>query len=895
MKYIEIRQAFIEFFKSKQHEYVESSSLVPYNDPSLMFTNAGMNQFKDVFLGTDKRDYNRAVSIQKCLRAGGKHNDLENVGFTARHHTFFEMMGNFSFGDYFKKEAIAFAWEFLTKVLGIPEERLYVTVFTTDDEAAEIWEKDIGVPKEKIYRFGEKDNFWRMGKTGPCGPCSEIFYDHNPNGPKVSIDQDEDRFVEIWNLVFMQFFEDEDGQQTPLPKPSVDTGSGLERVAATMQGVTDNYQTDIFQPLIKKTCDLAGLPFDWLQLSQNKNQIGAVKVVADHARTAAFLMSEGVLPSNEGPGYVLRRIMRRAIRYARKLSTQTSIYPAICEEVVNLMQAHYPELAEKKDFIVQSVRDEEKRFLLTLDKGSEILKEEILKLQKKQKNTLDGRTAFTLYDTYGFPFDLTELMAKEEGLAVDKAGFKEAMEAAKDKARSAQKSHNISSDEKHLGEWTQSIDPTEFLGYETLRADSSCLALSDGSQPVETLKGSGCVAFKSTPFYAEGGGQVADLGSIFDAQSKKKLGVVTDVKKMNDVFIHFVELSETMKAGQVCSLQVEDAERQNTANNHSATHLLNGALKEVLGDHVNQAGSLVNSQKLRFDFSHNKPVSAKQLQALENRVNQQIAKATPVQAEVMAQKEAIDKGAVAMFGEKYGDEVRVLSMGEVIDGKPFSMELCGGTHVTNTSQIRLFKIVSETGVAAGVRRIEALTGERAFQYLNEMANENLQLCEEMKVKKPKVDDDHFGGGLTQRVTDLQSKIKKLEQDLKKKASQSVSVDDILKEAEERNLAGEKGLALITRIDVSDRNLLSEVADKIRDKASSVAMVLIGESEPGQPKPIIVAVSKSLKKLHAGKITKELCAIMDGKGGGRPDFAQGSVTNLDKLNSAKDKFYEILEQ
>ncbi len=895
MKYIEIRQAFIDFFKSKQHEYVESSSLVPYNDPSLMFTNAGMNQFKDVFLGTDKRDYNRAVSIQKCLRAGGKHNDLENVGFTARHHTFFEMMGNFSFGDYFKKEAIAFAWEFLTKVLGIPEERLYVTVFTTDDEAAEIWEKEIGVPKEKIFRFGEKDNFWRMGKTGPCGPCSEIFYDHNPNGPKVSIDQDEDRFVEIWNLVFMQFFEDEDGKQTPLPKPSVDTGSGLERVAATMQGVTDNYQTDIFQPLIKKTCDLAGLPFDWLQLSQNKNQIGAVKVVADHARTAAFLMSEGVLPSNEGPGYVLRRIMRRAIRYARKLSTQTSIYPAVCEEVVNLMQAHYPILGEKKEFIVQAVRDEEKRFLLTLDKGSEILKDEILKLQKKQNNTLDGRTAFTLYDTYGFPFDLTELMAKEEGLTVDKVGFKEAMEAAKDKARSAQKSHNISSDEKHLGEWTQTIDKTEFLGYEKLRAESSCLALSDGSQSVETLTGSGCVAFKATPFYAEGGGQVADLGSIFDGKTKKKLGVVTDVKKMNDVFIHFVEMSEEITTGQVCDLQVEDLERQNTANNHSATHLLNGALKEVLGDHVNQAGSLVNSQKLRFDFSHNKPVSAKQLQDLEDRVNQQIAKATPVQAQVMAQKEAIDKGAVAMFGEKYGDEVRVLSMGEIVDGKPFSMELCGGTHVTNTAQIRLFKIVSETGVAAGVRRIEALTGDRAFQYLNEMANENLQLCEDMKVKKPKVDDAHFGGGLTQRVTDLQSKIKKLEQDLKKKASQSVSIDDILKQAEEKTLGGEKGLALITRIDVSDRNVLSEVADKIRDKASSVAMVLIGESEQGQPKPIIVAVSKSLKKLHAGKITKELCAIMEGKGGGRPDFAQGSVTNLDKLNSAKDKFYEILEQ
>lgn len=893
MKYVEIRQAFIDFFQSKNHEHVASSSLIPHNDPSLMFTNAGMNQFKDVFLGTDKRNYKRAVSIQKCLRAGGKHNDLENVGFTARHHTFFEMMGNFSFGDYFKKEAIEFAWEFLTKVLQIPAERLYVSVFTTDDEAAEIWEKHIGVPKEKIFRFGEKDNFWRMGQTGPCGPCSEIFYDHNPNGPKVSIDQDEDRFVEIWNLVFMQFFEDENGKQTPLPKPSVDTGSGLERVAATLQGVTDNYQTDVFLPLIYKTCELAGLPKDWLKLSQNKNQLGAVKVVADHARTAAFLMSEGVLPSNEGPGYVLRRIMRRAIRYARKLSTSTSIYPQICEEVIGIMQPHYPEMAEKKDFILKAVRDEEKRFLQTLDKGSEILKEEILKLQKKQKNELDGITAFTLYDTYGFPYDLTQVMAKEEGLTVDEAGFNTAMEAAKDKARKAQKTTNISSNDKHLGEWTQEITGTDFQGYEVLTLASPCLAISDGKKSIDELSGEGCLAFASTPFYAEGGGQVADSGALYDS-SNKKVADVTDVKKMNDVFIHFVKASVTIKKGETYTLKVENQERQKTANNHSATHLLNAALKEVLGEHVNQAGSLVNSQKLRFDFSHGQPVTTEEIQTIEERVNQQISQATPVVAEVMSQKEALANGAVAMFGEKYGDEVRVLTLGEK-DGTVYSMELCGGTHVSNTSQIRLFKVVSETGVAAGVRRIEAITGDRAFQYLNEMTNENLQLCESMKVKKPKVDDETFGGGLTQRVQDLQGKIKKLEQDLKNKSSQSVSIDDILKEGETKSLGGQQGMALITRVAVTDRNILSEVADKIRNKEKNVAMVLIGESENGQPKPMIVAVSKSLKKVHAGKITKELCAILDGKGGGRPDFAQGSVTNLDRLNTAKDKFYELLDQ
>lgn len=893
MKYAQIRQAFIEFFKEKKHTLVESSSLVPHNDPTLMFTNAGMNQFKDVFLGTDKRDYSRAVSIQKCLRAGGKHNDLENVGFTARHHTFFEMMGNFSFGDYFKREAIHFAWEFLTKKLAIPENRLYVTVFTTDDEAAEIWEKEVGVPKEKIFRFGEKDNFWRMGQTGPCGPCSEIFYDHNPNGPKVSIDQDEDRFVEIWNLVFMQFFEDENGQQTPLPKPSVDTGAGIERIASALQGFNDNYQCDIFQPLTHKTCELAGLPTDWLKLAQDKNQLGAVKVVADHARTAAFLIAEGVLPSNEGKGYVLRRIMRRAIRYARKLSPDQSIYPTICAEVIKTMEAYYPELADKKDFILQAVKDEEKRFLQTLDKGSEILKQEILQLKKQQKNVVDGETAFTLYDTYGFPYDLTELMAREENLTVDEKGFEEAMEKAKDKARKAHKSHNITSNEKHLGEWTQKIKNTDFVGYEQLSVKSQLLAISNGEESVDSLKGSGCLAFQSTPFYAEGGGQAADTGAIYN-DNNQKVATVTDVKKMNDVFIHFVEAEQEIKSGQKYLLKVQSTLRQSTANNHSATHLLNAALKQVLGEHVNQAGSLVNAQKLRFDFSHSKAMTADEIAQVENIVNQQIAKGTPVSAQVMDQKQAIAEGAVAMFGEKYGDEVRVLSMGETDQGQVFSMELCGGTHVTNTAQIRLFKIISESGVAAGVRRIEALTGERAFRYLNEMAEENLQLRQELKIRTPKVDDETFSGVLKPRIEDLQNKIKKLEQDLKKQASESISVDDILKQAEEKSLSGEKGLALITRVDISDRNLLSDVADKIRDKKNNIVMVLIGENQEGQPKPLIVAVSKSLKKIHAGKITKELCSILDGKGGGRPDFAQGSVSNLDKLNAAKDRFYELLE-
>lgn len=895
MKYVEIRKAFIDFFEQKKHQYVESSSLIPHNDPTLMFTNAGMNQFKDVFLGTDKREYNRAVTIQKCLRAGGKHNDLENVGFTARHHTFFEMMGNFSFGEYFKKEAIAFAWEFLTKTLGIPEERLYVTVFTTDDEAAEIWEKDIGVPKEKISRYGEKDNFWRMGQTGPCGPCSEIFYDHQPDKPVVPLHEDEDRFVEIWNLVFMQFFEDETGKQTPLPKPSVDTGAGIERIASAMQGVSDNYQCDIFQPMMQKACDIAGIKNDWATLNKDPELIGAVKVVADHARAATFLIGEGVLPSNEGKGYVLRRIMRRAIRYARKLNDQKSLYPAVCEEVIKTMGPHYPVLTEKSDIILNAVRDEEKRFLQTLDKGSDILLKEIEKCKKAGLKEIPGKSAVTLYDTYGFPLDLTQVIAKEHGLDVNEADFNKHMEALKDIARKAHKSHNISSNEKFFGEWTQTLPATNFVGYDQLTLESELIGLSDGSKEVDELKTSGLLVFKSSPFYAEGGGQVGDQGLIVDPSKNKILGVVEDCQKMNDIFIHHVNYKEgTFKKGQKYHLQVSNLERQATANNHSATHLLNAALKMVLGDHVSQAGSLVNAEKLRFDFSHSKPVTLEEITQIEKLVNDQIAQAFPVSQQVMGQKEAIAAGATAMFGEKYGDSVRVISMGQNMDHTAFSMELCGGTHVSNTSQIRLFKLVTESGVAAGVRRLEGLTGTRAFEYLSQMTEENLELRRYLKAKAPKVEDAEFGGVLQTRVEDLQKKIKGLEQDLKKKASQSVSVDDILKEATEQDLGGEKGLALMTRVNITDRNLLSDVADKIRDKKQNIALVLIGESEDGKPRPMIVAVSKSLKSIHAGKITKELCTILDGKGGGRPDFAQGSVGNLDKLNVAKDKFHELLQ-
>ena len=963
MKYAQIRKAFVDYFKSHSHQPVDSSSLIPHNDPTLMFTNAGMNQFKDVFLGSDKRDYNRAVTIQKCLRAGGKHNDLENVGFTARHHTFFEMLGNFSFGDYFKEDAIKMAWEFLTKTLGIPEDRLYVSVFTTDDEAFEIWEKQIGVPKEKIFRFGEKDNFWRMGQTGPCGPCSEIFYDHNPDGPKIPIDQDEDRFVEIWNLVFMQFFEDESGKQTPLPKPSVDTGSGIERVAAAMQGVKDNYQSDVFQPLMEKTCSLAGIKNDWNELSKNPETLGSVKVVADHARSTAFLIAEGVLPGSDKASYVLRSIMRRAIRYARKLNDQKSIFPSVCEEVIKTMSEFYPELAKKSDFIIEAVKEEEKRFLQTLDKGTEILLENIEKLKSQNKTEVDGLTTHTLKDTYGFPPDLTEVIAKEHGMTVDMEGYFKQDEIVKDIARKAHKSQSVSSNEKHLAELTQSLNETKFLGYDQLQQASTLIALSNGENTVDELTNSGFAIFDQTPFYAEGGGQVGDVGYLFDSSGKKIIANIVDCKKMNDVFIHEVNLQDgnALKKDTEYNLQVIDTERQATANNHSATHLLNAALKNVLGEHVNQAGSLVNPKKLRFDFNHNKPVSFDELQNIESMVNEQIKQSTQVTSQVMSQDDAIAAGATAMFGEKYGDEVRVISMGSSTGNKVFSMELCGGTHVSSTSDILNLKIVTESGVAAGVRRIEALTGKRAEQYISELAQENkdlckkltksdpteagslnkavfalqseiktlenqlkgkggcnknqeapslklpqgidlnealaletLQVCESLNAKKPKVDDESFGGGLTGRVNDLINKKLNLENDLEKRSSQSVSVDDLMNEAIEKDFNGEKGLALFTHQEITDRNLLSEVADKLRDKNSAIAVTLIGEAEGGKPKPVIVAISKKLKSLHAGKIMKELCGLLDGKGGGRPDYAQGSVSDLTQLDAAKDKFYELLD-
>ena len=925
MKYSEIRQTFTDFFENQGHRLVRSSSLVPHKDPSLMFTNAGMNQFKDVFLGKESRDYGRAVTIQKCLRAGGKHNDLENVGFTPYHHTFFEMMGNFSFGDYFKREAIVFAWEFLTKKLNIPQEGLLVSVFATDKRAAEIWKKDVGLSEDKIFRYGEKDNFWRMGQTGPCGPCSEIYYDHNPPGPRIPLHEDKNRFVEIWNLVFMEFFEDEKGKKTPLPKPCVDTGAGLERIAAVLQGFKDNYQCDIFKPLIAKVCEIVGLKDNWGTLSRNPEILGAVKVVCDHARATGFLIGEGVFPSNEGPGYVLRRIMRRAIRYAGKLNDKKSLFSQVCAQVIETMGPYYPDLVKNSDSIINGIRNEEKRFLQTLDKGSHILDEKIQNLLKSGEKNLEGKTAFVLYDTYGFPFDLTEVIAKEHGLGVDEKGFKEAMKEAKKKARQGRKPSGYSVmdtpafdlNNREFIQWIQKVrkekGPTSFEGYKQLSLESELLAIHDGKTQVEELNSSsGWLVFNKSPFYPEGGGQVADCGTF--SYQGQVIGLIDDCQKINEVFVHHVTLrssgalrrSSTKKSnemnmegvklivGKIYSLNVSVKRRQSIAGNHSATHLLNATLREVLGNHVHQAGSLVNESKLRFDFTHNRALTVDEIREIEKRVNKQISLGVSVGSQTMPYKEALDQGAICLSGEKYADQVRVIFMGQKEDGQDFSMELCGGTHVSNTSRIRLFKIVSEGAVASGIRRIEALTGERAFRYLNELAEENLRNRRNLKLEKPKADDESFQNHLANRIDDLRAKIKKLEQKLKTQKVQNLSVDDLLKQAIEKKLKGKKVFVLFTKVNMGERQQLSQFVDELRDKKPKLVLVLIGGVDEKGACPIVVAADKNLKTIHAGTLMKELCKTLGGRGGGRADFAQGSITKPDEWKLARDQFYGFFE-
>lgn len=900
----QIRTEFVDFFKRYGHTQVPSSSLIPEGDPSLLFANAGMNQFKNTFLGLENRSYKRAVSVQKCVRAGGKHNDLENVGFTARHHTFFEMLGNFSFGDYFKKDAIHFAWELLTKVYQIPKDLLYVTVFQDDDEAADIWHKQEQVPRDRIFRLGEKDNFWRMGDTGPCGPSSEIFFDHgtaygSETDPFKGIVAGEDRFIEIWNLVFMQFYEKSPGEIEPLPKPSVDTGSGFERLVAALQGKHNNYNTDLFTPMISKACSITGKDYvtdaGILEKQRSVWEVtSALRVLADHARACGFLIADGALPANEGRGYVLRRILRRAFRFGRKLDETKSILPSMVEVLVQNMSSTYPELETRRKVILNVIKEEEGRFSSTLDQGTEVFNAELKQLREKNLTKLSGSIVFKLYDTFGFPVDLTQLMALEQGVECDLGEFEKLMEESKTRSRSTWRGHSITGDEAHMAQWLdqqkQSLSPTQFLGYECLQAKAQAVSLSDGHKEVDHLSEgqTGYVILDKTPFYAEGGGQVGDSG-LLKLPDGGEVEVIT-TKKFNEFFLHTIKVtSGNLNKKDFVSAEVTASERRDTACNHSATHLMHAALKKILGSHVGQSGSLVDSERLRFDFTHGKPLTKEEKLKIEILVNEQIALALPVQAEIKSQKEALAQGAVAMFGEKYGDEVRVLSMGD------FSCELCGGTHVRNTAEIRWFKIVSEGGVSAGVRRIEAITGSRALDYASRSLEQfdqarlaaGLNTSWQNYAEKSKAD-------LSTWIESKNQDLKTFEREIRTLKGSSVSIEQIMSSAIAIETSRHGSLSLIfVQMNLEDREVLSQLSDQVKsrfgDSKISGIYVLIGNG------PLVVGVTQNLtKSIKAGDLLKIIGSIMEGKGGGRPDFAQGNVQNLKTFEKAKAAVLSLLQ-
>ena len=836
----ELRQAFLDFYKSKDHTVVDSSALVPVNDDTLLFTNAGMVQFKDVFLGTEKRKYVRAATSQRCIRAGGKHNDLENVGYTLRHHTFFEMLGNFSFGDYFKNDAIAYAWEFLTEVLKLPEDKLWISVYKDDDEAAAIWKDEIGINPDRIVRLGEEDNFWSMGDTGPCGPCSEIYYDHGDHipGPPPGSDGDEgDRFVEIWNLVFMQFNRDSSGEMSPLPKPSVDTGMGLERIAAVMQGVNSNYDTDFFKSLIDGSEKL---------LSNSGNV--SHKVIADHIRSTSFLIADNVLPENEGRGYVLRRILRRAIRHGYKMGATKPFLHNLVSTLALLMSDAYPVLKEKEEFITTTILDEELKFFETLEKGIQILEDAISSIKDK---TIPGDVIFKLHDTFGFPFDLTADIARERDLLVDLDGFNDCM------AKQKQASKAASSFTSKLPA-ASGIQETEFLGYELLEAQSKVIALWDGLDAVESIDNTNEIFFatEQTPFYAESGGQVGDRGTF---SSKASSGAIIDCKKQGKVFIHKAILNKgILNKSDVIDMSVEKDKRQAVAIHHSATHLMHAALKEVLGEHVQQKGSLVDEHKLRFDFSHGKPLSKEEISKIESIVNREMLSNVAVTTEIMDLDKAIESGAQALFGEKYEDEVRVLSMGK----KSFSVELCGGTHVDRTGDMGLFIIVNQSSVASGIRRVEALSGKQAIAHLEELRSVN----------------DAIQQLLNTPQDSLEEKIKLLideNKKLKKGGTISSAVEVLHSEVIEND-----GWSLILeQVIVGDNKVLRGLVDKKKNTLENGVIVLLNAID--SKVALVCGVTESMtSKISAGDVIKMLAESLDGKGGGRPDFAQGAGETKD---------------
>ncbi|QWV96959.1 alanine--tRNA ligase [Geomonas nitrogeniifigens] len=870
----EIRAQFFNFFQRKGHTLVESSNLIPKNDPTLLFTNAGMNQFKDVFLGLEKRDYIRAVSSQKCVRAGGKHNDLENVGRTARHHTFFEMLGNFSFGDYFKKEAIAYAWEFLTVELGLSKDRLYVTVYNDDDEAADIWHNQEGVPRERIYRFGEKDNFWAMGDTGPCGPCSEIFWDNGPGtgcgSPDCAVGCDCDRYMEIWNNVFMQFNRDKDGTLTPLPKPSVDTGMGLERISAVMQGVTSNYDTDLIQGIIRHIEGICGKKYR----SDEKDDV-SMRVIADHSRATTFLICDGVLPSNEGRGYVLRRIMRRAARHAKMLGVSEPMLYRVVDAVNMMMGDAYPELLEREHYVKKVIKAEEERFIETLDRGLAILNEETAALKAKGETVLSGEVIFKLYDTFGFPVDLTADIVEAEGLTLDEDGFALCMEKQRVKARENWKGSGEQGLAAIYKELHGSGINSEFVGYAEQTAYSTVSAIIKGGVLVEEANAGDEVEIVTarTPFYGESGGQAGDSGTI--STGAAHIEVEGTTRPFTDLIVHRGKVvSGNVRNGEAVDLKVASANRAATARNHTATHLLQAALREVLGDHVKQAGSLVTPDRLRFDFTHFSPMTAEEIRRVEVLVNGHIMANDAVDAREMPAAEALAAGATALFGEKYGDIVRVVRVGDV------SSELCGGTHVHGAGEIGFFKIISEAGIAAGVRRIEAQTGHGALAVVHQMEDEQRSIATLLKAE---------GVSTLDRVEKLlagQRELQKELEALQAKVNASKSAD-LIQQVREQN--GVKVLAV--KVD-GDAKGLRELSDTLKERIGS-GIIVLGAGDAVKANLLVAVTSDLTSRWKAGDIIKAIAPIVGGNGGGKPELAQAGGSKPENLAEALEAVYRIV--
>ncbi|AYO30740.1 alanine--tRNA ligase [Biomaibacter acetigenes] len=870
----EIREKFLSFFESKGHTRVASSSLVPHNDPTLLFANAGMNQFKEVFLGLKKLPFKRATTSQKCVRAGGKHNDLESVGRTARHHTFFEMLGNFSFGDYFKREAIAYAWEFLTEVLGLPKDKLWVSIYEEDDEAFELWQKVAKIPAERIVRMGEKDNFWSMGDTGPCGPCSEIYIDrgedHRCDAEECKIGKcDCDRWRELWNLVFMQYNRDENGTLTPLPRPSIDTGMGLERIATVMQDVYSNYDTDLLRPIIAFVENMTGKKY------YGDDRGFPFRVIADHSRAITFLISDGVVPGNEGRSYVLRRILRRAARYGRELDLNEPFLYKIIPQVVSLMECAYPELRKNLDYVQKVVKFEEERFNETLSDGLKMLSEGISRLEQEHKAVVPGEMAFMLYDTYGFPLDLTRDIAQEKGFSVDIKSFEELMEKQREKAKAARKeSYKID----ELFETLAPLPPTEFLGYDRLESEGQVQLIISNQEPVESFDDKSrevVLVLDKTPFYGESGGQVGDTGIIENDDFRFR--VVNTQKTPDGKFYHIgrIEKGEVSIKDMVMA-RVDADRRKDIARNHSATHLLHKALKQVLGEHVNQAGSLVNDTRLRFDFSHHSAMTQEELKQTEGKVNEAILSNLPVKVDITTVQDAQKHGAIALFGEKYGEKVRMVSMGD------YSIELCGGTHVKSTSEIGLFKIVSESSIGAGLRRIEAVTGKNLINYLD-VTLQNLSDAAALLKTSPQE--------LSQKINELIERLKDREREIESLSQQAINaqIEDIF--SKKVDLDGVE--VIYSRVKAREMDDLRKISDALRQKLKSGIIVL--GSVSGEKVNFVASVSEDLTKkgYHAGNIVKQVASIAGGGGGGRSDFAQAGGKNPDKLDEALNSVPQIL--